>query len=95
MMIQLPVDYTTLSPTQRRLVWEHYIQQQQGLCQHCGQLLSGEPAPNILALWINTRLFPPSFFKWSVHLHHDHKSGMTIGAVHSRCNAVLWQYFGQ
>jgi hypothetical protein len=31
----------------------------------------------------------------SVHLHHSHETGMTIGAVHARCNAVLWQYHGE
>lgn len=32
---------------------------------------------------------------YPVHLHHDHKTGLTIGAVHAKCNAVLWQYYGE
>ena len=41
------------------------------------------------------RLFPESFFKYPVHLHHSHDTGKTIGAVHAYCNAVLWEYYGQ
>lgn len=44
---------------------------------------------------VNMKLFPPNFFKHPVHLHHDHQTGMTIGAVHNHCNAVLWQYYGE
>jgi len=44
---------------------------------------------------INENLFPPKFLNWPVHLHHDHKTGMTVGAVHSHCNAVLWQYHNE
>jgi hypothetical protein len=44
---------------------------------------------------INARLFPPNFFNWPVHLHHCHVTGLTIGAIHCHCNAVLWQYHGQ
>jgi hypothetical protein len=40
-------------------------------------------------------LFPKNFLKWPVHLHHSHDTGMTIGAVHSYCNAVLWQYHNE
>ena len=36
-----------------------------------------------------------NFFKWPVHLHHCHDTGMTTGAVHCYCNAVLWQYPGK
>jgi hypothetical protein len=49
----------------------------------------------VMSKKINVDLFPPNFFKWPVHLHHDHRTGMTIGAVHCRCNAVLWQYHGE
>jgi hypothetical protein len=28
-------------------------------------------------------------------LHHCHQTGLTIGAVHAKCNAVLWQYHGE
>ena len=39
-------------------------------------------------------IFPENFFDHSIHLHHDHDTGMTIGAVHAHCNAVLWEYEG-
>jgi hypothetical protein len=44
---------------------------------------------------IDRELFPPGFFNYPVHLHHSHNSGLTIGAVHSYCNAVLWHYHGE
>ena len=40
-------------------------------------------------------LFPDGFFKHPVHLQHDHDTGLTEGAVHAYCNAVLWEYFGR
>jgi hypothetical protein len=30
-----------------------------------------------------------------VHLQHSHVTGLTEGAVHAFCNAVLWQYEGR
>ena len=45
--------------------------------------------------WIDEELVPENFFKYPVHLHHSHYTGMTIGAVHANCNAVLWQYHGE
>ena len=40
-------------------------------------------------------LFPPNFLKYKVHLQHNHSTGMTEGAVHALCNAVMWQYEGR
>jgi hypothetical protein len=40
-------------------------------------------------------LFPPNFLKYPVHLQHNHDTDMTEGAVHARCNAVMWQYHGR
>lgn len=91
----LPIDYRTLSPSDRRAVREQYIAQQNGECCHCGMPLSGVPCNSIEATWIDIRLFPKGFFNWPIHLHHCHDTGMTIGAVHARCNAVLWQYHGE
>ncbi len=91
----LPVNYDELAAQERRAVREEYIRRQNGLCQHCSSSLAEPPPAKILDLPINERLFPANFFKWPVHLHHDHETGMTIGAVHSRCNAVLWQYHGE
>lgn len=91
----LPVKYSSLSPSTRRAVREEYTRVQHGRCHHCSAPLSGPAASEILAKPVNIRLFPTDFFKWSVHLHHDHRTGLTIGAVHAYCNAVSWQYHGK
>jgi hypothetical protein len=93
--IKLPVDYTVLHWTDRKIIREEYVRIQNGLCSHCGMPLTDKPPKNILNMKINRSLFPPNFFKYNVHLHHCHKTGMTIGAVHAYCNAVLWQHFDE
>lgn len=93
--MELPADYTKLTPQERRLVREEYVRQQGGKCAHCGQPLTEAAADDVMSKPIKERLFPPNFFKWPVHLHHCHDTGMTIGAVHCHCNAVLWQYHGK
>jgi len=93
--MQLPVDYSALEWSQRRDVRNEYVNRQKGLCHHCKGSLEDQPPASIRAKKINWRLFPANFLKYPVHLHHDHKSGMTIGAVHNYCNAVLWQYHGE
>lgn len=93
--MKLPVNYDECTPQERRMVRAEYIKIQGGLCSHCGASLNGSPEAKIDQLPIKYSLFPPSFFKWPVHLHHDHNTGMTIGAVHNKCNAVLWQYHGE
>ena len=30
-----------------------------------------------------------------IHLHHDHDTDLTIGAVHAYCNAILWEYHNE
>lgn len=94
-IMDLPVNYDDLHYTERRKVREEYIKLQDGKCCHCGAPLNEKPEKSIACKPINKRLFPPNFFKWPVHLHHCHDTGMTIGAVHCHCNAVLWQYHGE
>lgn len=91
----LPVNYIELKPHERRAVREQYIREQEGNCHFCKAPLSGPPADDVASLKVNARLFPVGFFRWPVHLHHSHDTGMTIGAVHNHCNAVLWQYHGE
>jgi hypothetical protein len=93
--MDLPVNYNKINPSDRRLVREEYIRLQDGLCSHCGNSIDGDPTADILKLAVNRSKFPPNFFKWPIHLHHKHETGMTIGAVHAYCNAVLWQYHGE
>lgn len=90
--MQLPVNYHNLTSVQRKEVREEYVRLQGGLCYHCGQPLDKPPIRTNQK--ITKRLFPPNFFKWPVHLHHDHRTGMTLGAVHNYCNAILWEYYG-
>jgi len=90
--MKLPTDYTLLNGTQRRRVREKYIKLQNGKCFYCKQSLYENPPQIITEKRINLSLFPPNFLKYPIHLQHDHNSGMTEGAVHAYCNAVMWQY---
>jgi hypothetical protein len=93
--MNLPVKYHSLTIPERKLVREEYIKVQKGLCSHCDNPLSGPASDLIELVSIDEDLFPENFFKWPVHLHHNHDTGLTIGAVHARCNAYLWQYKGE
>jgi len=89
--IKLPVNYNTLSPAQRKQVRELYVKHQNGICFYCKEPLITKPT-NKQVSYINTSLFPANFFKHPIHLHHDHITGATLGAVHCECNAILWQF---
>ena len=94
-MSKLPVDYTELSQPGRRAVREQYIAGQEGKCWHCKHSLSELPPDEITSKRITWSKFPPQFLRHPIHLHHDHDTGMTIGAVHAFCNAYLWEYHEQ
>ena len=74
---------------------EQYTEEQKGKCIYCGKSLSNPPPKIITDKFINWSIFPPNFLKYPIHLQHNHKTGMTEGAVHSYCNAVMWQYLGK
>jgi hypothetical protein len=93
--MDLPVLYESLTIPERKLVREEYIRLQKGLCSYCGMLLSESPDASVACKSVDRSLFPPKFFDWPIHLHHSHDTGLTIGAVHCYCNAVLWQYDGE
>jgi hypothetical protein len=93
--MKLPVDYRKLTQQERHMVREEYVSIQDRKCRRCGQPLSGPASDQMLSKKIKHNLFPQNFFKWPIHLHHNHDTGMTIGAVHCHCNAVLWQYHGE
>jgi len=91
-MYNLPVEYDKLPRQEKRLVREQYIKEQEGLCWFCGDLLAETP---LITKKINLKLFPKGFLDHPIHLQHDHYTGLTEGAVHAYCNAVLWQYYGR
>lgn len=93
--IELPVNYHDTHYTKRRLVREEYVRRQGGRCCYCDCPLSEDPSNEVMAKTVTPDLYPPNFFKYPVHLHHSHETGLTIGAVHARCNAVLWEYEGE
>jgi len=93
--IRLPAMYHSLSSTRKKAVREEYVRIQKGKCSFCKKPLTGKPARKIRKLKINESIFPPHFLRWPVHLHHDHNTGLTLGAVHCYCNAVLFQYYVQ
>lgn len=95
MKYDLPIDYTTLTMSERREVRLQYIKEQNNKCMWCNNKLDDEPPKEILAHPINWSLFPPNFLKYPIHLQHCHKTGMTEGAVHAYCNAYMWQYEGR
>jgi hypothetical protein len=92
-VITLPTRYDDLTPHERQRVRDEYARLQGGLCPFCLQPLVAEPPPVIQRLPLHSTLWPEEFFKWPQHLHHDHRSGLTIGTYHARCNAVLACYF--
>ncbi|CAH9016367.1 hypothetical protein VPH5P1C_0041 [Vibrio phage 5P1c] len=93
--LSLPVNYNKCHWSVRKQAREQYCEEQEWKCCHCGEDLNGTPSNEVMSKTINRRLFPKGMFDHPIHLHHDHKTGMTIGAVHAKCNAVLWQYYGE
>lgn len=92
---RIPARYSKLGPARRVAVRERYEALQGDLCHHCGTNLHGPPRDDIAALYVPHGRFPPGFFDHPIHLHHNHRTDMTIGAVHAHCNAVLWHYHGE
>jgi len=86
------VNYTELHWIDRKTVREQYVREQKHLCYYCGESLLEEPPNKILVKKINWKLFPPNVLQYPIHLQHCNKTGMTEGAVHALCNAVMWQY---
>lgn len=91
----LPVDYDSLSTEERRFVRNKYSHLQNGDCYFCGHSLNDKPDEVMNKYGIDLGLFPPNMLKTPVHLHYNHASGMTIGAVHAYCNCVLWQHYNE
>jgi hypothetical protein len=88
-----PQNYKSLHWTARKRLRNDYIADQNNECFYCGDDLNAEPSEELKDLPIDWSLFPENFLQYPVHLQHDHKTGMTEGAVHSLCNAIMWNYF--
>lgn len=86
------VKYDDLTWKERLEIRKKYVEAQKGVCYYCKEPLEGPPPIEVTNNLINKRFFPENFFKYPVHLHHNRKTGLTIGAVHAYCNAYLWQY---
>ena len=93
--MDLPINYTKATWQERRDARNQYVELQDNLCWFCGCFLTGKPSQEVQDAYLNMRLFPKGFLDYPVHLHHDHTTHMTIGAVHSKCNGYLWQYLGE
>ena len=90
--MDLPTDYTKLDWHERKLVREQYVKQQNSKCYFCGEDFNSPAPKNITDKKINWSYFPDNFLKYPIHLQHNHETGMTEGAVHNYCNAVMWQH---
>jgi hypothetical protein len=93
--MKLPINYNLSHWTVRRKAREEYARIQKGLCYYCNQPLDAKPSKKVAEKRVTKSLYPENFFDHPVHLHHDHCTGITIGAVHCHCNAVLWEYEGE
>ena len=90
--MELPINYEKSGWVTRKLAREQYIKEQRNKCHHCGKSLFGKPSMAVMLKPINHAMFPKHMFQHPVHLHHDRTTGLTVGALHARCNAYLWQY---
>jgi len=88
----LPVMYDELHWAVKREVREQYIKEQKGLCYWCKGDLLAKPPKDIMDKQIDLSLFPKGMLDNPIHLQHDHGTGLTEGAVHARCNCIMWQY---
>lgn len=93
--MKLPIDYANEHWTIRRKAREAYIKLQGGKCYWCDHPLDDKPPASVTNHQINWELFPEGFLNNPIHLQHCHKTGMSEGAVHAYCNAVMWQYYGR
>lgn len=93
--LAIPCKYTDIPVDRRWEVRESYNVAQKGMCYHCQCSLAHPPPDFITDKPIHKDLFPKNFFQHPVHLHHDHHTDMTLGAVHAYCNAVLWEHHGE
>lgn len=90
-----PYYYSKLSMQERAVLRGEYVTRQKGKCWFCKERLTEVPSKEVRSKKLNLNMFPAGFLRHPVHLHHDHDTNLTIGAVHAECNGYLWQYLGQ
>lgn len=93
--MKLPKKYDEISPLDKRIIRGEYTRIQNNRCWFCGEPLDGPPHQMVLKNKIRKSLYPKEFFNHPIHLHHSHETGLTVGAVHAYCNAVLWEYYNE
>lgn len=91
-MSSLDMDYRKLTWLERQELREEYMRIQNNECFYCGSDLRKEVPTELTDIPIDWSLFPTNFLQYPVHLQHNHQTGMTEGAVHSFCNALMWNY---
>jgi len=89
------IKYSQLTPFERKQVREEFIRLQKNKCFYCKKSLLNEPPLKITNMKIDWDNFPDNFLKYPIHLQHNHLTDEVEGAVHSYCNAVMWQYEGR
>lgn len=87
--------YSELTPFQRKLLRNEYVEKQKGKCFYCKESLSDSAPKRITDKKIDWSYFPDNFLQYPIHLQHDHVTDEVEGAVHNYCNAVMWQYDGK
>jgi hypothetical protein len=93
--VVIPAMYDQLTSDQRARVRDEYARRQGGRCHYCDQPLYGPPSDEVQRYPVTEHIYPRGFFTWPQHLHHSHRTGLTIGTVHARCNAVLFEKHGE
>ena len=89
----LELNYEEMTSQERKEVRNLYVQAQGGECYFCGDRLDREPRQELQELPIDWSLFPSGFLDYPVHLQHNHSTKLCEGAVHSLCNAIMWNYW--
>lgn len=91
----LPVKYDQITQFERMIVRGQYVMLQRGMCFYCAEDLDLDAPKTITDNEIDWSVFPTGFLSNPIHLQHDHETGLTEGAVHAYCNAVMWFYEGR
>ena len=90
--MKLPRYYDAMTTDERREAREEYAHRQDGACWFCGHPLAEKSPLELKRVDVNWFRFPSKFLAYQVHLQHDHKTGLTEGAIHAYCNAVSFDY---